>query len=293
MKQQKVLLLGCGGQVGSLLARHAPNWAEIVALDRSHVDLSDEAGMRNVVRLAAPDVIINAAAYTAVDRAETELKIAFQINAEAVRVLAEEATKLNARFVQYSTDYVFDGQTNKPYAPGDPKNPQSVYGLSKSRGEDYITGLLQADRYLILRTAWVYALGGHNFVTTMLRLMQSQPKLRVVCDQFGTPTSALNLAKKTWIALERDIYGLHHYTDAGTATWYDFACMIGKKALNSGMIGSLPNILPIQTADYPQAAQRPVFGVLDKQSFWNATDTMPEHWSEALERTWFEAAQSN
>jgi dTDP-4-dehydrorhamnose reductase len=285
--KRKVLITGCRGQVGHLLARHSPAWADVVALDRSQLDLTSEDNIRSIVEQVRPNIIINAAAYTAVDKAETDAEQAQLINGRAVQVLAEEAHKLGAKLVHYSTDYVFDGLASHPYKPDAIRNPRSVYGSTKARGEDFIASTLPKDAFLILRTAWVYAPEGKNFVATMLRLMQSQPHLRVIADQIGTPTAAQNLATATWTALERQVTGIHHYTDAGVASWYDFACIIGQHAHRTGLLSKLPEIHPISTADYPQAATRPQYGVLDKQSFWHATDIKPEHWADALMRTWF------
>ncbi len=287
-QKRKVLVTGSTGQVGAMLVRHHPAWGDVVGLDRTKLDLTSEAQIRSVVQHLRPDIIINAAAYTAVDKAESESDVAEAINATAVKILAEEALRLKAKFVHFSTDYVFDGEASSPYLPNAQRGPRSVYGTTKMQGEDFIVSLLPAPDFLILRTAWVYAPDGKNFVATMLRLMQTQPSLRVIADQIGTPTSARNLAQATWTALGIQLNGIHHFTDAGVASWYDFACAIASQAQRFGLISQRPVIHPIASADYAQAAKRPQYGVLDKQSFWNATGDVPEHWVDALSRTWFQ-----
>lgn len=285
--RQKTLITGASGQVGSLLISMAPPWAEVIALDRKALDLSEEQSLRNVVRAVSPHLIINAAAYTAVDKAENEKWLAYQINAQALKILSEEALVCGSRLVHFSTDYVFDGKRARPYAPHSVKNPLSIYGQSKSLGEEHVFDCLPEDKFLLLRTAWVHKPGRKNFVSTMLRLMQAQQRLRVVADQIGTPTSAESLARATWTALERGLQGVHHFTDAGVASWFDFANVIGKLAYDKGLLQSRPDIEPIATEDYPQPAERPRYGLLDKHAFWAASAIQPEHWADTFERTWF------
>lgn len=282
LASQKILLIGANGQVGKALQQSSPSSVEMLAIGRGILDLTDADAIRKCIRNAKPDIIINAAAYTAVDNAESEVDLAFAVNAVAPKVIGEEAELIAARVIHYSTDYVFDGKTSIPYLPNDKKNPLSVYGASKSLGEDNLLGAMSVGKLLVLRTAWVYAPGGKNFVNTMLRLMQSQSKLRVVADQFGTPTAASSIAQATWAALEHDVTGLYHFTDSGVATWYDFACQIERIARQRGIISAPITIEPIATSDYPQAAVRPRFGVLDKSVFWKSVLFLPPHWCDKV-----------
>lgn len=290
-KPQKTLIIGPQGQVGRQVIKHAPAWADVTAIDRTVLDLTNPQQIRECIRAAKPAIIINAAAYTAVDRAEEEPHLAHIINAEAIKILAEEAENLNCRIVHYSTDYVFDGTAFQPYAPDAQKNPLSIYGKSKSLGEDYLLNAAPLKNILLLRTAWVHAPAGKNFVSTMLRLMQTQPSLRVVSDQIGTPTSAVNIATATWQALEKGVSGLHHFTDAGAASWYDFAHEISRLGYHYGRLTDKQPIEPILSHQYPQRAMRPHYGLLDKARFWHDACLTPEHWTESLERSWFKDTQ--
>jgi dTDP-4-dehydrorhamnose reductase len=284
---KKTLVIGASGQIGGQLIKHAPNWANLISLKSSQLDLTHHAAIRECIQSLQPQYLINAAAYTMVDKAEAESNLAFAINADAVKILAEECAKIDCKIVHYSTDYVFDGTAHTAYVPSAAKNPLSVYGASKSAGEDYVVNTLSPNQFLILRTAWVYAPSANNFVTTMLRLLQAQPHIRIVSDQIGTPSSAENIAKATWLALEKNVCGTHHITDSGIASWYDFACQIARLAKQFGVLQNLPTISPIKTSEYPQIAKRPQFSVLDKSSFWAAASITPEHWCDSLERCWF------
>jgi dTDP-4-dehydrorhamnose reductase len=288
---QKIFITGSQGQVGQQLAKHAPAWADVTAINRTLLDLTNPQQIRECVRSLKPDIIINAAAYTTVDKAEEEPHLAHVINAEAIKILAEESETLNCRIVHYSTDYVFDGKASQPYAPDAKKNPQSIYGKSKSLGEDYLLSTAQLKNILLLRTAWVHAPAGKNFVSTMLKLMQTQPNLRVISDQIGTPTSAVNVATATWQALDKGVSGLHHFTDAGAASWYDFAHEISRLGHRYGRLIDRKPIEPILSHQYPQRALRPHFSLLDKASFWHEARLTPEHWTESLERSWFKDLQ--
>jgi dTDP-4-dehydrorhamnose reductase len=254
----RVLITGANGQLGGALQRFAPAWAEINAIDVDDCDLTDAAMLTARLIVEAPDCIINAAAYTAVDKAEGDEALARAINADAVAVMVEAMAGTSGKVVHVSTDYVFDGTASSSYAPDAARNPQSAYGRTKAEGEDH----LRPDD-LLVRTAWVYEAGGANFVRTMIRLMKERDELGVVGDQIGSPTWATGLAHTIWGLVEKQATGTFHHSDAGVASWYDFAVAIGEEALARGLIAKLPVIRPITTADYPTPAKRPAFSLLD------------------------------
>lgn len=261
----KILLTGATGQVGWELARTLLPVGEIIALDRSQADLADLSALRVIIQQYKPDVIVNPAAYTAVDKAETEQKLAFLINAEAPGIFAEEAKKIGALLVHYSTDYVFDGTKSTLYMEDDTTNPISVYGQSKLAGEQAIQSV--AGDYLILRTSWVYASRGNNFLKTILRLAAEREELKIVADQIGSPTWARLIAETTAhivrqtmleISTNRFNSNVYHLTSSGETSWQGFAQKIVDIVREQGNV-ALKNkaILPIPTTDYPLPAKRP------------------------------------
>ena len=283
----KILMLGKTGQVGGeltpLLRQLAGSSADeaVVTLGRADVDLSDAAALAQAVQRVQPSLIVNAAAHTAVDRAETEPDIAFAINAVAPGVLAEQAAKLDALLVHYSTDYVFDGSQRTPYRESDPTHPLGVYGESKLAGEQMVQA--SGCRHLLLRTSWVYDSTGRNFLTTMLRLAKQHGKLRVVGDQHGSPTSAAMIAEAS-LQLIRSMLnqpamqgGLYHLTAQGQTTWHGFAQAIMHKA---GL--DIP-IEAITTADYPTPAKRPAYSVLDSSKLQTEFNYRLPGWQQALD----------
>ncbi|WP_416908775.1 MAG: dTDP-4-dehydrorhamnose reductase [Polymorphobacter sp.] len=270
----KILITGSGGQLGRALQASAPAHHRVSAPDEADLDITSATSLDTAMTTLRPDVIINAAAYTAVDKAESEPERAHEINAAAVARLAA----LPARLVHVSTDFVFDGTAHSPIPPDARPNPQSVYGASKYAGERAAASNPQA---LIVRTAWVYASRGANFVHTMLRLMRERPEVRVVADQLGTPTHADSLARALWSLIDANARGLHHFTDAGSASWYDFAVAIQQEALALGLLETAVPVVPIGTADYPTPARRPAYGLLDKSATW-AVAGIPRHWREEL-----------
>jgi dTDP-4-dehydrorhamnose reductase len=272
----KTLILGAGGQVGRALAASAPEGASLVALDRRGCDIGDRAAVEQAIAAAAPDLVINAAAYTAVDRAESEPHAAERLNAAAPGWIAAASRAAGAKFVQISTDFVFDGRAGSPYRPDAPTNPQSVYGRTKRGGE--LAVLAAFPDALIVRTAWVYAAAGGNFVITMLRLMAQRDRLTVVADQIGTPTFATSLASALWALAQGEARGIHHFTDAGVASWYDFAVAIQEEGRDSGLLDRPVTIVPIPTSGYPSPARRPAFSVLDKSATWSALGAPAPHW---------------
>jgi dTDP-4-dehydrorhamnose reductase len=263
----KILLTGCGGQLGRELMRSLASLGELVACDRRQLDLGDPDALRTAVRRISPAVIVNAAAYTAVDKAEAEADLADAINATAPGRLAEEAKRLGALLVHYSTDYVFDGAKPTPYIEGDTVAPLSAYGRSKRDGEQAIAA--SGARHLILRTAWVYGLHGDNFMKTMLRLGRERDELRVVGDQVGAPTWTRHLADATALALARRemAQGLYHVAAAGETSWHGYAEAIFAEAQAAGLLEKSPRVHRITSADYPLPAQRPANSRLDCSRF--------------------------
>jgi dTDP-4-dehydrorhamnose reductase len=276
----KALVTGAGGQLGVALLAAAPGGWMAVGLTRAELDIGDAAAVRAAIRDHGPDLVLNAAAYTAVDRAESEPEAAFRINRDGAGFLAEAATNAGARFVHVSTDFVFDGRSGRPWRPEDATGPLGVYGASKLAGEAAVAAA--APDALTVRTAWVYGPTGANFLATMLRLMASRPELRVVADQVGTPTSTLDLAAALWRLGEAKASGVLHYTNAGAASWYDFAVAIAEEAVAAGLLERTPPVIPIATSDYPTPAARPAFSVLDKTAAFELLGSPAPHWRAAL-----------
>lgn len=255
----KALITGVNGQLGKALLATRPERWTCVALDRTALDLSDPAAIARVVEAEQPDRVLNAAAYTAVDRAESEPELAHAINAGALGAFAKALDGSGKRLVQVSADFVFDGLSGQGYRPGDVGNPQSVYGASKAGGED--------------------AAGAQAIVVrTMLRLMRERNELRVVADQIGSPTWATGLAQTLWGRAEKDQPGIYHHRDAGVASWYDFAVAIAEEAATLGLLARIPAIIPIATADYPTPAKRPSFSVLDVSATRALLGDAQVHW---------------
>ena len=280
----KVLITGAQGQVGRCLLASAPAGVTAVGLTRAQLDVGDAEAVKRTVEQQRPSVIINAAAYTAVDRAETEVDAARRVNGQGPQHLARAAGAHGARLLHISTDFVFDGRASQPYAPDAPTAPLGVYGLTKLEGEQAVRELLpQAS--VVLRTAWVYAAQGANFLRTMLRVMAEKHQVRVVADQIGTPTAADSLAQVLWgLAQRPQICGVHHFTDAGVASWYDFAMAICEEATLLGLLPSGIGVAAITTADYPTAARRPAYSVLDKRTLLAALPLDHQHWRVSLRR---------
>jgi dTDP-4-dehydrorhamnose reductase len=276
----KVIITGAGGQLGRALQLTAPEAATIVALGHSALDIGDAEAVASTISGHEPDLVINAAAYTAVDKAEGDAEAAYRINRDGPGYLAVSAHAVGARLVHISTDFVFDGSSGQPYSPDQPTAPLGVYGASKRAGEQAV---LAADpEALIVRTAWVYGVTGNNFVRTMLRLMGERDEVRVVADQIGSPTFAGGLAQALWDLVAANARGVHHWTDSGAASWYDFAVAIQEEALAIGLLTRKVPVLPIATSDYPTPAQRPSYSVLDKRSAVAIIGKAAPHWRENL-----------
>jgi dTDP-4-dehydrorhamnose reductase len=279
-----ILLIGTTGQVGRELNGMLPRIGEVTALDRQRLDLTQPEEIRRAIRTFHPAFIVNAAAYTAVDKAESEESVSRAINAEAPAVMAEEAKKIGASLIHYSTDYVFDGTKTTPYDEDDPTNPRNVYGRTKLEGERAIQA--SGATHLIFRTAWVYATEGRNFLLTILRLATQREELRIVRDQIGAPTLSSELARATTNILAQicdteggpfslaDVSGIYHMTAGGETSWYDFANAILEEAAKTpatcpwfaAATNSLPliarRVIPITASEYPTPARRPAFSVL-------------------------------
>lgn len=279
---KKVLVAGKDGQLGRALQSTRPDEVSIVCASRAAVDISDASSVHRWIDEHKPDALINAAAYTAVDLAETEVDQATLVNVEGPRILGRIAHELGIPVLHFSTDFVFDGAQGAPYLPDDAVNPLSVYGRTKYLGE---RALLDEAGSLatVIRTAWVYGSDGKNFVTSMLKLMSERGELNIVSDQVGTPTWVEGLAKAAWRVLEREVTGVLHWTDAGVASWYDFAVAIQELALKHGALDREVRINPIPAVDFPTPAERPKMSVLDKTTTWAALEWTPVHWRANLD----------
>jgi dTDP-4-dehydrorhamnose reductase len=276
----RALVTGGGGQLADALVAAAPAGMAVDAPGIERLDIGDPAAVSAALDAIRPELVVNAAAYTAVDRAESEPDLADRVNHRAVSRLAEACASRGIRLVQVSTDYVFDGRSPVPYRPDDATNPQSVYGRTKRDGE---RAALAAPGALVVRTAWLYAPRAGNFMHTMLRLMAGRDEIRVVADQVGTPTLASGLAVAIWDLAARGVEGVHHWTDAGVASWYDFAVAIQEEALAAGIDAvARARVVPIRTIEYPTPAARPAMSILAKETTWTATRAPVVHWREAL-----------
>ena len=285
----KVLITGATGQLGKALIRTAPESVSVLALDRNALDITNEVKVHAEVKAWGPAVVINAAAYNHVDRAEREREECTKINEWGARNLAAAVRAHGARLVHVSTNYVFDGECPEPYDVTSRPAPLSHYGSSKLAGERAIQQLL-GERCVIFRTAWLYDKSGANFLNKMLDLMRKRRPLRVVFDQIGTPTSATSLAGAIWAASGRsDVHGLQHWTDTGLASWFDFAVAIHDEAHRQGVLARPVPIVPIRTREYPTPAERPKYGVLDSTYTYASLSLTPPHWRHNLARTFDEA----
>jgi dTDP-4-dehydrorhamnose reductase len=279
----KTLIIGAAGQLGRELLFTAPVTADVTAVDADSLDIRDYKQVADCLRLIRPRVIINCAAYTAVDRAESESEQAYAVNSAGIGHIATAATALgDTQVIHLSTDFIFDGRSGTPYLPDSSGVPLSVYGKSKWEGERRLLGTCTT-RATVVRTAWLYSHHGENFVLKMLELLRVRDSLRVVADQIGTPTWARRLAQAIWRITELPaMHGIFHWTDAGVASWYDFAVAIQEEAVRLGLLDRVIPILPIRTCEYPTPAIRPAYSVLDKSSTWERLGQQPPHWRAAL-----------
>lgn len=276
----KVLITGAGGQLGRALLATAASGVEVIGLRSSELDITDDCAVRRAVVQQAPALIVNAAAYTAVDRAESDEARSQQVNAVGVGHLASAAKETGARLVHISTDFVFDGSKSSPWLPDDNPAPLNAYGRTKLAGERAAL----AEGAMVVRTSWVYSAHGANFVRTMIRLMEERDHLDVVDDQVGRPTWAAGLARALWDLAEHGGAGVYHWADGGLASWYDFAVAIQEEAMNVGILTHGIPIRPIASAAYPTPARRPAWSVLDTRATAIALGRQPPHWRENLRR---------
>lgn len=287
----RILLVGPSGQVGTELQRSFAGLGELIPCNRTLLDLTSEASIRSAVERTEPDVILNAAAYTAVDKAESEPELAYAVNAHAPQILAREAARRNALFIHYSTDYVFDGTKSSPWTENDPTNPLNVYGASKLAGEQGIRK--EGGRYLVFRTSWVYGPHGKNFLFTMLRLGRERERLSIVDDQQGAPTTSIAISDATRTIVEgvlagrfgasEEWAGIYHITCGGVVSWCGFAQAIFARA-GKQLDGRLPQVLPIPTAEYPTPARRPLNSVLSCEKLARTFGVRLPAWEAALGR---------
>ena len=276
----KIVVIGNAGQLSYELVRILGE--DTICLGPEDTDITKFEVLAETLSQLAPDVIINAAAYTAVDKAEEEQELCHAINATAAENLARYCKQADAFLVHVSTDYVFNGHKGSPYLPNDPIEPQGAYGKTKADGEKALLDILPESSCLI-RTAWVYSTHGNNFVKTMLKLMADKPQLTVIDDQIGTPTWAKGLADACVSAAKNKTVGVYHWTDEGVASWYDFALAIQELGLEKGFLDNAIPVLPIPSSQYPTPAKRPHYSVLDKKSAREAFSTCyPTHWRKQL-----------
>ncbi len=278
----RVLITGCNGQLGQTLQAMGQGH-ELIAVDIDQLDITNEQAVLDFCIQNKPEVIINAAAYTAVDKAETDYDLAYAVNCTGVKNLALAAKNLGVRMLHVSTDYVFDGCGYQPYLPNDKPDPKGAYGKTKLAGEKALIEVL-GDQAVIVRTAWVYSIYANNFVKTMIRLMQDRPELGIISDQIGTPTSTTDLGQCLWdMADNSEVSGIFHFTNSGVASWYDFAVAIRTEAEKIGLLNAnAAKIKPITSDEYPTPAPRPFYSVLNKKSTELALGWQPKHWQQSL-----------
>ncbi len=275
----KVLVTGASGQVGAAVASTAPAYVACLAPPRSQFDLTDPDNIVEFLDRLQPELIINSGAYTDVEQAEGNEHLAMRVNADAPAIMARWLEPRGGRLIQLSTDYVFDGTASTPYHPSDLCNPLSVYGRSKARGEQ-----AAGDSAIILRTSAVHTAGGHNFVRTMLRLMQQGQPIKAVSDQIFSPSWAPEIARTVWALATAERPGIFHHCDQGSASWHEFAVAIGEEAQSLGMIERVPKISPVSMEDYPAKARRPRYSVLDDSETRKLVGDTVAHWRVNLQR---------
>jgi dTDP-4-dehydrorhamnose reductase len=277
-RRPRILITGARGQLGVRLQAFAPETRDVLPYGSAELDITRRDAVRDVILRDRPNVILHAAAYTDVDGAERDVDRAEAVNVGGAANVARAARELGARMIYVSTDFVFDGRQGRPYQPDDETRPLGVYGRTKLEGERAVLSLAGPGS-LVVRTAWVYSVHGRNFVTSMLARMSSGSSVGVVADQIGTPTWADPLAQALWRAAEQpQLSGILHWTDAGVASWYDFAVAIGEEALARGLLTRAVQVHPLRSDQFPRPARRPSYSVLDKTTGWGAMGGPPAHW---------------
>jgi len=287
----KILVTGKNGQLGSELQKTCPSNVELICFGSKELDISNAEQVNELLITHSPDIVINAAAYTAVDKAETDTDTAYAVNEQGAANLANTCKNIDAKLIHISTDFVFDGISTMPYTASDATNPLGVYGASKLAGEQAINEIL-GSQATIVRTAWVYSVFGNNFVKTMLRLMAEKEQLGIVGDQVGTPTWAAGLANMLWALVAKasseqvlnteNTATILNWTDAGVASWYDFAVVIQELAIEQGLLTKSIPISAIPAASYPTPAKRPAFSVLNKAQAEEISGVKTVHWRTQL-----------
>jgi dTDP-4-dehydrorhamnose reductase len=273
----RALITGADGQVGLALRECVPRGWTVVACDRTELDVTSADEVHQAMERVRPVLVFHAAAYTAVDAAESDAGQAEAVNTGGTMHVAQAARQVGARLVHLSTDFVFDGSSGRPYSPEDRPAPLGVYGRTKLASEQAALGL--GKQAVVVRTAWVYSRHGQNFVRTMLHLMREQESVGVVSDQVGTPTWARSLAEALWaVAARPGLHGVLHWTDAGVASWYDFAVAIQEEGFAAGLLERAVPVRPLSSREYPTAARRPAYSVLSKSESWAALGITPPHW---------------
>ena len=281
MSDMRALIFGAGGQLGQTCIEVAPPHVSTIGLARSECDITDPAALKQAIGDLRPQVVINAAAYTAVDQAEENADAARAANVDAPALIADLCGQYQSRPVHLPTDFVFDGKGHKPYGPEAQPAPLGVYGQTKWQGEQAV--LERGTQGVVLRTSWVYAPSGRNFVLTMLRLMRDRGEVKVVSDQIGSPTSTRGLAEICWaLALHHDATGIFHWSDAGAISWFDFACAIRDEALKLGLLPRPVIVEPISSEAFPTTAQRPAYSVLDASGTCLKLGVLQQPWRDAL-----------
>tara|TARA_Y100001968_G_C19434676_1_gene758980 strand:- start:810 stop:1712 length:903 start_codon:yes stop_codon:yes gene_type:complete len=291
----KVLIVGGNGQLGTTLNKCAPSkigadLVEVFSITRKDLDLCDAKACEEIVQRIKPDFLINAAAYTFVDLAETNSNIAFAVNAHAPRAFAEALKHTGGKLIYFSTDYVFDGKNPEPYKTFDMKKPINIYGKSKAAGEDYLLETLEKSKQcFIIRTSWLISEYGNNFLLIMLKLLSEKSQIAVISDQVASPTSAWSLATACWALIKR-IYNnnkyttILHWTDSGIASWYDLAQAISEYGKELGLLVNPANITPIKTTEFGSVASRPLYSVLDTSSSLSFLDENNTYWRNSLKQ---------
>ncbi len=289
----KVMLTGAAGQLGQALIATKPvllgdQTFHLISLTRSELDLGNLDACRNAVDRYLPDWVISAGAYTAVDQAEHEPDLVSTVNVDAPATFAEQLALRGGKILQLSSDFVFNGVQGKPYLPTEAVSPISIYGQTKAASEAAVFEILE-NRAFVMRTSWVYGPVGNNFLLTMLRLHKEKSQINVVADQVGSPTSTLSLASACWRLIDvatrktkSSLSPISHWSDAGVASWYDFAELIGSQALDIGLLKKRAKVIPISSSEYPLIAQRPSFSVLDCRQTMQELALEPMHWVDAL-----------
>ncbi|MEY8739714.1 dTDP-4-dehydrorhamnose reductase [Bacillales bacterium AN1005] len=277
----RVMVTGAAGQLGQDVVRTFQREGHhVLACDRDQMDITDQQQCTQTIISFKPHMIIHCAAYTAVDQAETDVGTAYAVNATGTRNIAVAAEKVKAKLLYISTDYVFDGTSRVPYREYDATNPQSVYGRSKLAGEQLVQSL--CSQWFIVRTSWVFGVHGHNFVKTMLELLQNRPELQVVQDQIGSPTYTVDLANLVSVLALSEKYGIYHVSNTGTCTWYEFAKAIAEEAGKHGDFHLKATLIPCSTEKFPRPAPRPSYSVMDHLALRTNRLPLLRPWREAL-----------